>query len=377
MRVDIQGKLRLALGTVKDHAAIGKAMIINNHEGKSFSDIEIAVLRATAHDNLPIDDKHMHQILFLVSNTPGSIPFLAEMISRRLAKTKHPLVTLKSLLLIHRILRGGNRYFEQQLRSSHISGHLQISTSLFFRNSKSSSDPYVSFLHKYSAYLEERIGWVINQAGKLEPVNVMSQGLQFRSYDDKWVDIIFHKLPKCQVFIDKVLGCSPIPPFDNLAQAAMSNTLKESFQVYMTYCEGVAALVNMFFDLTMPARALACQILQKASKQSQELQNLYENCKRVIDNKNLEYPEVQIITMDHVKALEKCSEYHSLTLECLENKPTKWRAKGGDQKDHTTDNFSLSPALFSCTMETKISKVWVVFEDEDHQENFPCQEAKS
>ncbi|KAF2317240.1 hypothetical protein GH714_018948 [Hevea brasiliensis] len=192
MRVDIQGKFEAAIGTVKDHAAIGKAMIYN-HEGKCFSDIEIAVVRATAHDNVPIDDKHMHQILFL-----------------------------------------------------------------------------------------------------------------------------------CQVFIDKVLDCSPIHilPSDNLAQAAMSNTLKESFQVYMTYCEGIAALVNMFFDFTMPARALACQILQRASQQSQKLHNLYENCKRIIDNKNLEYPIVQIISMDHVKTLEQCSKYHSPVLECLANKPT-------------------------------------------------------
>ncbi|KAF2317250.1 hypothetical protein GH714_019050 [Hevea brasiliensis] len=332
MRVDIQGKLKLAIGTVKDHAAIGKAMIYN-HEGKCFSDIEIAVVRATAHDNVPIDDKHMHQILFLVSNAPGSVPFLAERISRRLSKTKDPLVALKSLLLIHRILRGGNRYFEQQLRCSHISGHLQISTCWFFRTSNFSSDPCVSFLHKYAAYLEERIGWVINQAGKLEPVNVLSQGLKFKSYDEKWIDMIFRELPKCQVFIDKVLDCSPIHilPSDNLAQAAMSNTLKESFQVYMTYCEGIAALVNMFFDFTMPARALACQILQRASQQSQKLHNLYENCKRIIDNKNLEYPIVQIISMDHVKTLEQCSKYHSPVLECLANKPTKLKAKG-DQK---------------------------------------------
>uniref|UniRef100_A0A2N9JA64 ENTH domain-containing protein n=1 Tax=Fagus sylvatica TaxID=28930 RepID=A0A2N9JA64_FAGSY len=309
MRVDMQEKLRLALGSVKDHASIGKAMIYNYNHHDGFSNIEIAVLRATGHDNGPIDDKHMHEILFLVSNSPGSIPFLAERISRRLCKTRDRLVALKTLVLIHRLLRGGNRCFEQQLRAAHVSGHLQIMTTRWFSQTNTNSDPSLCFLHKYAAYLEERMGWLINQAGKLEPAAMSThQGLEFRCYEDKSIDLVFRKLPKCQLVIDRVLDCSPfdILPSDNLAQAAMSNTLKESFQVYLTFCEGIAALVNMFFDLTRPARALACDILRRASHQSQDLHHLYENCKRIIENKNLEYPSVQIITMDHVIALEQC-----------------------------------------------------------------------
>ncbi|CAN1752216.1 Putative clathrin assembly protein At1g33340 [Linum perenne] len=139
--------------------------------------------------------------------------------------------------------------------------------------SQNSSDPSIRFLHNYSAYLEERIRWVINQAGKLEP-SVTNQGLEFRSYQDKSVDMVFHRLPKCQTFIDRVLDCFPfacLPTFDTLYGATMTNILKESFQVYTTYSEGVATLMNMFFDLTTDARVLACQILRRASRQSQLL----------------------------------------------------------------------------------------------------------
>ncbi|KAJ8769942.1 hypothetical protein K2173_009024 [Erythroxylum novogranatense] len=384
--VDIHGKLRQALGTVKDQASIGKAMIYNYHEVKGFSDIEIAVVRATGHDCGPIDDRHMHEILFLVSNSPGSIPFLAERISRRLSKTRDSLVAFKTLLLIHRLLRGGNRNFEDRLRGAHVSGHLQMSTGWFMKNSDSS----VRFLHKYAAYLEERVGWVINQAGKLEPV--MSQGLEFRCYDEKCIDMVFRKLPKCQVFLDRVLECFPdhiLPSDNNLAQAAMNNILKESFQVYTTYCECIASLLNMFFDLTSPARALACQILRTASPQSQQLHDFFQNCKQIIENKNLEYQVVQIITMEHVIALEECSTYiagsngscrsskingpskvRSPVLDCLTKSSTKFQSgmtvEAGKKGQKTGKSPNLSATLFSCTLETKISKVWVVFEDEDH-----------
>uniref|UniRef100_A0A2P2NKY6 Clathrin assembly family protein n=1 Tax=Rhizophora mucronata TaxID=61149 RepID=A0A2P2NKY6_RHIMU len=383
MGVDIQAKIRLAIGTVKDHASIGRAMILD-HEGKGFSNIEIAVVRATGHDHSPIDDNHIHEILFLVSNSPEFVPFLAEQLSRRLGKTKERLVALKTLFLIHRLLRGGNRYFERQLREAHVSGHLQMSMRRFLMNSDSS----VFYLHGYAAYLEERIGWVINQAGKLEPV--MSHGLEFPCYDEKSIDMIFRKLPKCQVFIDRVLACSSahILPSYNLAQAAMSNILKESFLVYMTYCEGVTALVNMFFDLTTPARALACQILKRASRQSQELHDFYENCKRNIRNKSLEYPLVQVITMDHVLALEQCCGYTASPKSCSRsnkdgpNPPpildslTKsvnlqaGTSTAGRKGEECESNFNLtSSTLFSCTLETKISNVWVLFEDEVHDDS--------
>lgn len=379
MGVDIQSKLRLALGSVKDHATIGKAMIYS-YDGKSFSDIEIAVVRATGHDYGPIDDKYMHEILFLVSNSQGSVYFLAERISHRLGKTRDPLVALKTLLLIHRLLRGGNRCFEQQLRHAYDSGYLQLNTSEFFRN----SDLSVRFLHKYAAYLEERIGWIINQAGKLEAV--MPPASDFRCGEEKATDMVFRKLSKCQDFIDRVLKCSPydILPCDNLAQAAMINTLKESFQVYMTFCEGVAALVNMFFDLATPAKALACEILKRASNQSQDLQDLYEKSKRVIENRNLEYPSVQIITMEHIGALTQCLGRARSILDktrstptSILNSPTKpaelqlenTDKAAGDQDKQQNHDFTVSKTLFSCTLETKISMVWVVFEDDDLNES--------
>ncbi|KAK4280495.1 hypothetical protein QN277_012116 [Acacia crassicarpa] len=387
MGVDIPGKLRLALGSVKDHASIGKALIMYHHQQDGFSSIEIAVLRATGHDNGTIDDKYMHEILFLVSNSPGSIPFLAEKISRRLNKTKDRLVALKTLVLIHRLLRGGNRCFEQELCKARVSGHLQLSIRCFPRSNSSSSSssdhPCVCFLHKYASYLEERMNWRINQAGKLEPI--MSKGLEFRRYDEKSIDMVFRTLPKCQALIDKVLDCSPLGDalaYESLVQTAMSNTLRESFQVYKTFSEGVAALVNMFFDLTASARGLACEILKKASIQSQKLHELYQNCKKIVENKNLEYPSVHIIGMEHIMALDRCllgggssipkplidpildHLRRSTELEMAVATAKQRRKKKANNKEDKID-INLSSTLFSWTvLETKISKVWVVFEDE-------------
>nr|DAD40456.1 TPA_asm: hypothetical protein HUJ06_014779 [Nelumbo nucifera] len=176
-------------------ASLGKAMIIS-HVG--FSGIEISVVRATGHDNTAIDDKHLHEILFFVSNSPGSVPFLVERISYRLDKTRDRNVAPMTLLLIHRLLRGGDRYFEQDLRTTHLSVHLQMNITRWFP--RNSSNQSLSFLHSYADFLAKRMGWMINQAGKMEPI--MFQASEFRFYEEKSIEMVFHRLPKCQSGFD-------------------------------------------------------------------------------------------------------------------------------------------------------------------------------
>ncbi|CAL0328670.1 unnamed protein product [Lupinus luteus] len=239
--IDIQGKLPQALASIKYHASIVKAMIYH-HQYDGFSSIEIAVLYDTGHDNGTIDDKYMHEIIFHVSNSPGSIPFLAERISH-----------------------------------------------------------------------------------------------------------------------------------------------------------GIAALVNMIFDLTASARGLACEILKKSSPQSQKLHDLYESCKKMVENKNLEYPFVQIFGMDHIMALDQfgspqnqlAASHVSLSSRKSISGPHPTldhfkistevelavAAKEGKRNEEKND-INLSPSLFSWTLETKISNVWVVFEDEAPNESqvLPAQQ---
>nr|DAD25326.1 TPA_asm: hypothetical protein HUJ06_026790 [Nelumbo nucifera] len=80
---------------------------------------------------------------------------------------------------------------------------------------------------------------MINQAGKLEPI--MFQASIFRFYEGKSIEMVFRRLPICQVFLDRILECSPLgiaSPSDRLTRAALI-IVKESFQVYVTL-EGIS-----------------------------------------------------------------------------------------------------------------------------------------
>ncbi|RWR84730.1 putative clathrin assembly protein [Cinnamomum micranthum f. kanehirae] len=374
--MDVRTKLRLALGSVKDHASIGKAMVCR---GDLFCAIDIAVVRATAHNNAPVDEQFVREILSLVSESPRAVSFLTRRISHRLHKTQDRIVALKTLLLVHRLLRGGAGDFKQELLKTYLYGDFPLNLHLFPRNSGDS----IAFLHNYAAFLEERIRWVINQEGKLEPV--LSHGSEFQFYEEKSKGAIFFRLPKCQAFLDRVMDCLPIDItwVDFITRVSLINILRESFQVYRSLSEGITALVDCFFDHKEPQRAMALEIYRRASSQSYKLSAFLENCKRIIGSISLEYPSIRIITMDCVSSMEEsmsCSQTVGswpistdpppsiLDVERPSKQVTDTIREaniGEEVMEEPIGVLAVSP--FPCKLETKISTEWVEFDKEDTQ----------
>ncbi|KAI3964204.1 hypothetical protein MKX01_025014 [Papaver californicum] len=365
--MDVQNKLRLVVGSVKDQASISKAMIYR--KDGYLSDIDIAILRATTHDQLPIDDKQLHEILFLVSNSSPSsisIPYLSRKISNRLRKTKNHFVALKMLLLVHRLLRGGDRKFEQGFRKSHLNGHLEILSQHHRHRCRHRHLNHDFFLHNYASFIEERMSWFMNQAGKLVP-----------QHDKNTMEINLHGLPKLQLFLDQVLNCSSvldiISPSDGLTRAALHNILKETSQVYANFCEGVATLANSFFDIKDHAiQAQALKLLKKACRQSCELSDFFQKYNRVIGSTSiklaLKFQTAKILTIDHVLVMEQYVNDNmgevssSISIVDYDDKSVISH-EDSEVPEESTICTSSTTSLFSCKLETQISTEWVLFDD--------------
>ena len=348
----VKGKVMAALGSIKDQAAIGRASIA----GRSIlSSIEIAILRSTdSSDTLP-DDKFMGEILFLISNSPGSITFLARRISTRLESARDPVVALKTLLLLHRLLRGGDRYFEQDLRNLWASADLRIN----LRWMSSDLEPFFAFVLNYSQFLEERMDWLINQAGKLEPVRPLSS-LGVLPYEEKAIESALYRMSKCQALLDRVMLCFPVSNSrsSHATQSAMNVVLKESFRVYESFCEGAEIVFSSSFGLKKHTRVLALDILRKACIQTSSLYEFYESCKKFVVGKSLDYPSVRIITAGEVSSMEQFEPKEPTVTRIKEEEIVKGQ-ETGDQSCETSTN------PFSQGLETKISTVWVEFDDDE------------
>ncbi|EAY80491.1 hypothetical protein OsI_35670 [Oryza sativa Indica Group] len=384
-----KGKIWAALGSLMDHsnskassAATPTAAAAPVPDRALLADIEAAVERCTAGGGGGDDERHVHEILFLVSNAPGAITFLSRRITARLeAARAPPAAALRSLLLVHRLLRAGDRYFEQDLRGLWASRDLRIdaprcSCSPHAAGGGGGGGEYAtatgtcSFLHGYSAYLEERMQWAINQAGNLEPTRPRPP--PHDGGDDHAAGAaaaeapLVFKLAMSQRLLDLAIQLLP----DNntsatsaAARSAFGIVLRESFKVYDAFKDGLDALLRSLAAAAAGGKASrasssAHEILKKARAQTPELKEFYHKCKKSsnVSSKSLDYPVVRVVTsamelvMPPVTDDEDDDDGGAATTE-------EAAGVAAQEASH--------PQPFATKLETTISTVWVEFDDGD------------
>ncbi|KAK1646290.1 hypothetical protein QYE76_064095 [Lolium multiflorum] len=373
-----RGKIWTALGSLMDHAgaaASTKASTAAAPDRALLTDIEAAIARCTdggSGGGSVSDDRHVHEILFLVSNAPGAITFLSRRITARLEAARTPATALRSLLLVHRLLRAGDRYFEQDFRGLWASRDLRVNAPRcgcscsplaasgagvnYVTASVVAATGACSFLHGYTAYLEERMQWVINQSGNLEPTPPPQQDPDdgkphpHSSYDHAAAEALLFKLAMCQRLLDVAVQLLP----DNntsasaAARSAFGIVLRESFKVYDAFKEGLDLMLrSRSVGLTKSLRVSAHEVLRKACAQTPELKDFYHKCKKSNVGKVMEYPVVRVVT------------------QATELVPPVSREEELDSGEVVQE--SEGDTSFESKLETTINAVWVEFDDDDQQ----------
>ncbi|TVU03632.1 hypothetical protein EJB05_50820, partial [Eragrostis curvula] len=391
-----KGKIWAAIGSLMDHAGAAAPTKSSSTAASSvvpdralLADIEAAIERCTGSGS--DDERHVHEILFLVSNAPGAITFLSHRITARLESARAPAAALRSLVLVHRLLRAGDRYFEQDLRGLWSSRDLRVdaprcSCSPLAAAAAADGARYVSgagacaFVHGYSAYLEERMQWVISQAGNLEPAAARSAARRpphhddgklsppppssssSSTRDDADVEALLFKLAMCQRLLHLAIQLLP----DNntsasaAARSAFGIVLRESFKVYDAFADGLDAMLQRsrsLAGLSKSQKLSAREVLRKASVQTPELKEFYHKCKRssAVSSKSLEYPLVRVVTPAQASAamMEPAPATEDVEVAAVE------------EVKATDDGFAIK-------LETTISTVWVEFDDCDEGRSLTC-----
>jgi len=147
-------KLRRALGAVKDQTSIGLAKVGSS---ASLADLDVAIVKATRHDEYPAEEKHIREILSLTCYSRAFISACVNTLARRLNKTKSWTVALKTLILIERLLLDGDPAYEQEIFFSTRRGTRLLNMSDFRDNSKSGSWDFSAFVRTCALYLDEKL----------------------------------------------------------------------------------------------------------------------------------------------------------------------------------------------------------------------------
>lgn len=363
-------KLRKALGAVKDQTSISIAKVASNNA----PDLDVAIVKATSHDEIPIDEKYVYEILHLTSFSRGYVSACVHSLSKRISKTHNWIVAMKSLMLIHRLFQDGDPSFEREVLQGMRRGARLLNLSDFRDDSHSNAWDYSAFVRTYALYLDERLDCSI--LGKCQFGDRSNKGQRSRAHSDyessshggyEYSDgryggsngyrsssnnyessyggsqsngyrsahgdydgpqkqdeekvgnsrpvavrdmkpgMILDMIPHWQRLLERFLASRPTGAAKNnrLVQIALYSIVRESFQLYKDITEGLAILMDGFFDMEYQDCVSSFETYTKAAKQIDELASFYNLCKNIGVCRTSEYPDVQKISEKLLETLEE------------------------------------------------------------------------
>nr|GMD02787.1 putative clathrin assembly protein At1g03050 [Ipomoea batatas]GME16188.1 putative clathrin assembly protein At1g03050 [Ipomoea batatas] len=299
-------KLRKAIGAVKDQTSISLAKVGGS---ASISDLEVAIVKATRHEEYPPEEKHIREILCLTLYSRAYVGACVVTISRRLSKTKNWVVALKSLMLIHRLLSNGEQSYEQEIFFATRRGTRLLNMS-DFRDSRSNFWDYSAFVRTYSLYLDELLELRMqNRRGKQSKHSALATAIVVACTPiaEMKNEYLYSRIQHYIQILDRFLACKPAGAArsSRLVLVALYQVVKESFQVYYSMAEILGVLVDRFMKLDIPDSRKVHEIFQRIAKQWDELEMFYSWSKAAGISRESEYPEVENYPKEKLDIMEE------------------------------------------------------------------------
>ncbi|KAJ4835827.1 hypothetical protein Tsubulata_033032 [Turnera subulata] len=312
-------KIRRAIGAVKDKTSIGLAKVNNSD---SLSDLDVAIVKATRHEEYPADERHIREILSLTSYARSHVSACVNTLSRRLSKTKCWTVALKTLMLIQRLLTEGDPSYEQEIFFATRRGTRLLNMSDFRDTSQSNSWDYSAFVRTYALFLDERLEFRMQgKRGKRsvfgydeeeeeEEATPPAKGTPLRDMRNEHV---FSRVTHLQQLLDRFLACRPTARENRVVIVALYPIVKDSFQLYYEVTDVLGILLDRFMELDVPESIKVHEIFCRAAKQLDELDKFYCWSKSIGIARSSEYPEVEKITRKKLDLMDEFIRDKSLS----------------------------------------------------------------
>ncbi|KAG5225278.1 clathrin assembly family protein [Salix suchowensis] len=291
-------------------------------------ELEVAIVKATSHDDDPPNQKYIHEILNLTSYSRGYVHACVSFVSKRLLNEGDPLfqeeilyATRKGTRLLNmsdfkdeahssswiiRLLLGLSRCtWIKDLNWSCLKGKevmVAVSVGVVVRGSAHGGE--IERLLRRQGSPQPRAYEYSDQYNgdynRGESGNGMAR--RTRSYGDmSEVEMregreekktatplremkperIFGKMGHLQRLLDRFLSCRPtgLAKNNRMILIALYPVVKESFKLYSDICEVLAVLLDKFFDMEYPDCVKAFDAYTSAAKQIDELTAFYNWCK--------------------------------------------------------------------------------------------------
>ncbi|XP_072985643.1 clathrin coat assembly protein AP180-like [Typha latifolia] len=288
-----------AVDAVKDQTSLSLAKV-SKHAA-----IDVAVLKATSHDEVPIDERHVDDfILLLVSSPSSSAAGAVQALLRRTSRTRNWVVALKSLVLAFRALREGSAEFSREAAKPGPRRLLDLSA--FCNNSSNISFAwdFTAFVRTYARYLDARLESAL--LGRLRNLHFSRSPSSATPIAHMKPLLLIDNIKHWQRLLGRAISTRPTGAArtNRLIQISLYLIVRESFDLYRDVSSGLSLMLDNFFHLHYDGCVETYKACAIAVKQFEELESFYVSCKKIGVGRVAEYPTVQTISRSLVKTLE-------------------------------------------------------------------------
>ncbi|KAI3440898.1 ENTH domain-containing protein [Psidium guajava] len=303
-------KLKKAIGAVKDQTSISLAKVGNANA----STLEVAVLKATSHDEVPMDERYVDEILQLIASNKAYAATCAQLLAKRIGKTRNWIVALKSLMLVLRIFQDGDPYFAREVLHTMKRGGKILNLSSFRDHSNSSPWEYTAYVRIFALYLDDRLDCFLMGKLQRQVAHRRRENEQFanRRATEPIIrsmkpGMLLDRISHWQRLLERAIATRPTGSAkgNSLVQISLHAIVQESFDLYRDISDGLALLLDSFFQLQYQTCVNAFQTSIKASKQFEELSSYYSLCKTLGVGRTSEYPSVRKISDELIETLRE------------------------------------------------------------------------
>ncbi|KAF5176790.1 Clathrin coat assembly protein [Thalictrum thalictroides] len=303
-------KVRKMIGKLKDSTSIGL----------SPSKLEVAILKATTHEEFPVDDRYINEILQLTSSNKVYAKSCAELLSKRIGRSNNWVVVLKSLMIVLCVLQDGDPYFPKEVLITMKRGKKILNLSNFCDVYTASSPwDYTAFVRTVALYLNDRLECFLT--GKLQRRMVImkerdQQSNQYQPHNkqrynehvrDMKPAVLLNRITHWQRLLVRAIGTCPTgaAKTNRLVQISLYAIVRETFDLYRDISDGLGLLLDSFFHLQYQCCEDAYQACMKSSRQFEQLSKFYTVCKDIGVGRSSEYPSVQKISKELIDTLQE------------------------------------------------------------------------
>ncbi|XP_030544359.1 clathrin coat assembly protein AP180-like [Rhodamnia argentea] len=303
----MSSKLKKAIGAVKDQTCKSLAKVSNTNA----TTLEIAVLKATLHDEVLMEELYMDEILQLVASNKVYAATCSPSASARPGTGSWR----SSLMLVLWIFQDGDPYFPREVLHTMKHGGKILNLSSFREHSNLSPWDHTTYIWIFALYVDERLDCFL--MGKLQRrvanrrreneqlVNRRATEPIIRSMKP---GMLLDRISHWQRLLERAIATRPtgLAEGNNLVQISLHAIVRESFDLYRDVSDGLALLLDSFFQLQYQTCVNAFQTSIKASKQFEELSSYCSLCKTLgVRRKTSEYPSMQKMSGKLIETLRE------------------------------------------------------------------------